>query len=75
MATNDQPTKRFLAEYFHDGATWMIDIYAYDFNDADIRCKKLSLRLLGEHQMTIPAGTGAWLPNLIIWLKNRFRPV
>lgn len=53
----------------------MIDIYAYDFNDADIRCKKLSLRLLGEHQMAIPAGTGAWLPNLIIWLKNRFRPV
>lgn len=68
--SNDRPTKRFLTEYYHDDATWSVDIYAYDFEDAAVRCKKLSLRLLGEHMMSIPAGTGAWLPNLIVRFKN-----
>lgn len=70
---NNQPTKRFLADYFHDGAWWGVDIYAYDFPDAEVRCKKLGLKFLGEHQMTIPAGTGPWLPNLIIRLRNQIK--
>lgn len=73
MQPNDRATKRFLAEYFHDGGWWGVDIYAYDFDDAETRCRKLSLRLLGEHKMTIPAATGSWLPNLVIRLRNAFR--
>lgn len=38
-----------------DGAWWGVDIYAYDFDDAKVRCRELSLKLLGEHKMTIPA--------------------
>lgn len=73
MANSDQPTKRFLAEYFHDDAWWSVDIYAYGFSDAEIRCRKLSLRLLGEHQFTIPATGGRWIPNLIIRFQNLIR--
>lgn len=69
---NVQATKRFLAEYFHDDAWWSCDVYAYDFDDTEIRCRKLGLKLLGEHKMTISAATGAWLPNLIICLRNLF---
>lgn len=72
MNNDDRSTKRFLAEYYHDGGTWGIDIYAYDFDDAEVRCKKLGLQLLGEHKMTIPAVGGAWLPNLIIRVRNLF---
>lgn len=72
MQPNDRPTKRFLAEYFHDGAWWGIDIYAYDFDDAETRCRKHSLKLLGEHKATIPSVTGSWLPNLIIHIRNAF---
>lgn len=67
---NNQPTKRFLAEYFHDDAWWGMDIYAYDFDDAEVRCRKLGLKLLGEYKMTIPAVTGSWLPNLILRVRN-----
>jgi hypothetical protein len=70
---NDRPTKRFLAEYFHDDAWWTVDIYAYDFADAETRCKKLSLKLLGEHKMTIPATGRSWLPTLIIRFRNALK--
>ncbi len=68
--SNNRPTRRFLAEYFHDDAKWMVDIYAYDFDDAEVRCRKLGLQLLGEHQMTIPAVGGSWIPSLIVKVRN-----
>jgi hypothetical protein len=69
---NTRDTKRFLADYYHDDAWWLISVYAYDFDDAEVRCKKLGLRLLGEHQLAIPAASGAWLPNLIVRVRNFF---
>lgn len=73
MNSNEQPTKQFLADYFHDDARWALLIDAYDFDDAEVRCRKLGLNLLGEHKITIPATTGAWLPNLIIRFRNAFK--
>lgn len=70
MLDNNRPTRRYLADYYHDGERPTISIYAYDFPDAEVRCKKLGLRLLGEHMMTIPAVGGSWLPTLIIRLRN-----
>lgn len=67
---NTQPTKRFLANYYHDGAWWTLNIYAYDFDDAEVRCKKLNAQLLGELKMSIPAVTGSWLAKAICWLRN-----
>jgi hypothetical protein len=62
---------KFLAEYFHDGSWWSVELFAADFNDAEVICKAHNLKLLGEHKMTIPAAGGTWLPNVIIWLRNR----
>jgi hypothetical protein len=49
MKSSDRPTKRFLARYFHDGAWWGTDVHAYDFADAEARCKSLNMKLDGEH--------------------------
>lgn len=46
-------------------------MFAADFADAEVICKAHNLKLLGEHKMTIPAAGGAWLPNAIIWIRNR----
>ena len=64
---------RFLASYYHDGSWWVVDIYAADFDDAEVICKAHNLRLDGEHVMTIPAVGGSWLANLIIRLGNVLR--
>ncbi len=37
--------KKFLASYYHDGSWWGSEFYAADFDDADVICKKLNLRL------------------------------
>lgn len=74
MNNNDRPAKKFLAQYFHDGAWWSMKISAYDFEDAEIRCKKLNLQLDGEFVMSIPAvGSGGWLPRAVCWIRNRMR--
>lgn len=65
--------KKFLARYFHDGSWWCLEFFAADFDDAEIICRAHNLQLDGEHVMTIPAGTGSWLPNLITWLRNSLR--
>ena len=62
----------FLAQYFHDGSWWSVEFYANDFEDAEVICRAHNLKLLGEHKVTIPAGGGSWLPNAIIWIRNRF---
>lgn len=64
-------TKTFLTRYFHDGAWWGLEIQAYDFADAQTRCKKLGMQLDGELVMTIPAiFQGAWFPNLILTIHS-----
>lgn len=61
---------KFLAEYYHDGSWWGLHFFATDFEDAEVICRAHNLKLLGEHKMTLPAVGGAWLPNLIIRLRN-----
>lgn len=63
---------KFLAEYYHDGSWWSVELFAADFDDADTICKAHNLKLLGEHKMTIPAIGRGWLPNLIIRVRNAF---
>lgn len=63
--------KKFLASYYHDGSWWCLDFYAAGFDDAETICRAHNLRLDGEHVITIPAG-GSWLPNAIIWIRNKF---
>lgn len=46
--TPNEECRRFVASYHHDGHWWILDIYAYDWSDAETRCKKLGLRLDGE---------------------------
>lgn len=68
---NEKPCKKYCCEYFHDGSWWGIEITAYDWADAEIRAKKMSLQLLGEYYATIPAVTTAgFLVRFITWLKN-----
>lgn len=68
-----RPTKKFLTQYYHDGRWWCSSIDAYDWDDAEARCRKLGMQLDGEHVMTIPA-CGGPLANLIIWFRNLLRP-
>ena len=51
----ERPCKTYSCSYYHDGAWWAIHISAYDFEDAEARAKKLSLRLDGELGAVIPA--------------------
>ena len=53
MNSSDRPTLRFLASCSHDGAIWGIDVFAYDFADAEARSKALNLKLDGQHLESI----------------------
>jgi hypothetical protein len=67
-------TKEFCCEYYHDGVWWSLNLHAYDWQDAEARAKKLgNLKVMGELVMTIPAGAGAWFPNLLCRIANLFR--
>lgn len=70
----EEKTIKFLASYFHRGSWWGVEIYALDWDDAEAICRKLSLRLDGEHKLTIPVGN-SWLANVICWLRNRLSAV
>ncbi len=76
MSDPNRPTKKFLCRYFHDGSWWGCDIDAYDFADAEARCKKIGgLQLDGELVATIPAGPGAGLlARCICGVMNWLRP-
>ena len=64
--------KTYLYDYYYDGKRWGLNITAHNKDDAEAILKTLPLaNYVGELQMTIPAVTGKWLPNLIIWLKNK----
>ena len=49
--------KTYSCSYYHDGAWWAIHISAYDHEDAEVRAKKLNLRLDGESVALIPIVT------------------
>lgn len=57
--TPGEECRRFVASYHHDGHWWVVDLYAYDWDDADSRCKKLGLRLDGEFACAIQASAKA----------------
>lgn len=68
-----KPTKEFLCSYHHDGAEWSVNIHAYDWKDAEERCKKLGwLRLDGEVVAKVPARLGL-LAKFGCWIGNVFR--
>lgn len=66
-----RPTKKFLCQYYHDGSWWSQIIDAYDFEDAEIRAKKLSMQLDGEYVMTIDGRCG-FLASMICRIRNFF---
>ena len=58
-------------EYYHDGATWGIDIPAWSKEDAQSRINKMSFaRYVGEHHCTIKASTGTGLLVRFICFVN-----
>lgn len=62
----------FCCSYFHDGSWWGITITAYDWADAEVRAKKLGLRLDGEFVASIPALLPAsGLVQAVVALRNR----
>lgn len=68
-----RPSRRYLARYFHENSWYGVDVYATSFHEAEIICRAHNLQLDGEHMATIPAFAGAWLPNLILWIRNYWR--
>lgn len=72
---SDRPTIQFCCSYYHDGAWWALTIAAYDWSDAEARCKKLGLKLDGELMATVPRmfGFGKLIAWAITGWKNLFR--
>ena len=64
--------KTYLYDYYYDGSRWSLEITAHNKEDADAILKTLPMaNYVGELQLTIRAVTGGWLPNLIVWWKNK----
>lgn len=64
-------TKKYCTRYYHDNTWWASEIMAWDWEDAEVRCKKLNMQLDGEYVMEIPAGP-EFIPNMICKVKNLF---
>lgn len=71
MSSFNRKCTRFLANYDHDGSNWGVDIYAYDWEDAAERCRKLNLNLDGEFVMAVPARMG-WFAKASCRIRNFF---
>ena len=65
-------TKKFLCQYYHDGTWWVLDLHAYDMEDAQARADRLGLQLMGEHKGTAPGWLPMWAANLFISVANFF---
>lgn len=66
--------KTYLFEYYHDGASWSLEICAPSYEDAVERLKKLPLaRYSGTLEMAIPAyvPSSGLLVRLLCWFRNR----
>ena len=60
-----------LFEYYHDGATWSIEIKASSEQDALERLEQLQhARYLGVLQATLPVEVGIFA-RLLCWWQNR----
>lgn len=75
MRSSDRATHRFAAHYFHDGARWNSEVYAYDFADAEARCNALNMKLDGLLMATIPCGPATLpavglLARFACWIRN-----
>lgn len=73
---DDRNVRRFVASYLWVGAVWSVDIYAYDWDDAQARCKVLNVKLDGE----LVGGTCIpvrphWLRSLISRFANFMHPI
>lgn len=69
-----KPYKTYLFEYFHEGATWSIEIPAASLEDAQARIRKLPwAKPVGELVAKVPAGYGlGWIARAVCWLRNLF---
>lgn len=67
-------TKRFATSYSWDDATWCSEIYAYDWADAEARCKALNMKLLGEFddEVPVPGSPCGWRTRLCRRLGSQF---
>lgn len=64
--------KTYLCEYQHDGASWVVEVPALSFKDAERRLHKMPFgKVLGEKVLAIPAAAGGGLlVRLACWLRN-----
>jgi hypothetical protein len=69
---NGKKWRRYIFQYYHDGAWWTFDVPAFSQEDAQARINKISFaQYVGEHFYTIKAGPGSGLlTRLICTLKN-----
>ena len=68
-----QETEKFVCEYYHDSSKWQQTIDAYDFEDAQVRAKKLSMTLLGKQLVQAP-GVIKWLVLFYCRIRNFLFP-
>lgn len=63
--------RKYLLEYYHDGAWWNLTIPATSEEDVFDRIGQIrNAKLLGTIEMEIPARLGL-LAKLLCWLQNR----
>ena len=66
-------TKPFVCSYFHDHSQWSLTIDAYDWDDAEARCRKLGLKLDGELVATVPLRLGLFA-RIACAVRNWLQP-
>lgn len=70
--------KPYLCEFPYDGASWCIEVYARDRDDAKRRLERIGTNglVLGEAGLKIPVYAGGFLVPLIVpivnWWKRKF---
>lgn len=55
-----KPTYAFACTYEFDGGIWPVILYAYDIEDAQIRCEKLGLTLGSQVDKDVRQGLLDW---------------
>lgn len=67
----EQTYKKYLLQYYHDGAHWDIILHATSKDDARERARQIYYaKVLGTVEREIPASVGGWLPRMICWVRN-----
>lgn len=65
-------TKEFLCSYYHRGEQWCLRLHAYDWSDAEARCRKLGVNLDGELLAVVPVKAG-WFAKMLCACRNFLR--